>query len=224
MKLMTNAVIVTRVIVCWMVVMSVAMAFAANSDPDSTFYRFGPQPNLVILGFTVDTYWKYALLICYALINTCIRNLDRNVITPWLTLHVQDNTPEGRIAKKSLSRSQAYEVSLVQSVYTWFDWLVYIHMLLAQIDMVMIEMVTDFVATGFITRWYLQDDEARIPSRKPSSAHSSASTPVIKYSQGISAPSKLSPFTLSSMYHRQRLLSDEFDTLIGSSDHGPGGA
>jgi hypothetical protein len=119
---------------------------------DTSFYRFGPNPDLVILGITIDTPDKYGLIVLYAVLNTIIRNLDHNVIAPWITLNVQNiNVAEQIKVKKQ------YEISIINTIYSWFDWLIYIHMLLAQVDMFLLELITDTIAIYFVTRWYIRN-------------------------------------------------------------------
>jgi hypothetical protein len=53
--------------------------------------------------------------------------------------------------------SKQYEISIINTIYSWFDWLIYIHMLLAQIDMFLLELTTDVIAIYFVTRWYIKN-------------------------------------------------------------------
>ena len=135
-------------------IMTILIASTAK-ETASSFYRFGPQPDLIIIGYTIDTAEKYALVVAYALFNTVIRNLNHNVIAPWITLNIQDTTPSAIMEKQRMNRAHAYEVSIISTVYSWFDWFIYINMLLAQVDMMLIEMATDVLATSAITHWYL---------------------------------------------------------------------
>lgn len=144
----------SRIITGWMGLMTILIASTAK-ETASTFYRFGPQPDLIIIGYTIDTPEKYAMVVVYALFNTVIRNLNHNVIAPWITLHIQDTTPTAMLGKQRMNRAHAYEVSIISTVYSWFDWLIYINMLLAQVDMMLIEMATDVLATTAITHWYI---------------------------------------------------------------------
>ena len=150
---MLHTITVSRIITGWMGIMTALMCVIANeSTTRATFYRFGPQPDLVILGYTIDTGAKYGLVILYALINTVVRNLNHNIITPWVTLNIQDDA----VDKRQVDKAHAYEISVASTIYSWFDWLIYIHMLLAQVDMVIIEMVADVAASTVITCWYLE--------------------------------------------------------------------
>jgi len=151
--------VVSRIITCWMVVILTIMLsyiFAYNKDysGDTTFYRFGPHPELIILGIVIDTPVKYGLIVLYAVINTIIRNLDHNIIVPWIMLNVQ-NIKANNIDIKDIPKQ--YEISIINTIYSWFDWLIYIHMLLAQIDMFLLELTTDVIAIYFVTRWYIKN-------------------------------------------------------------------
>ena len=150
---------VSRIITCWMIVILTIMLsylFANKEDytGDTSFYRFGPNPDLVIIGIVIDTPTKYGLVVVYAVINTVIRNLDHNIIMPWIMLNVQ-NLKITNIDAKDIPKQ--YEISIINTIYSWFDWLIYIHMLLAQIDMFLLELTTDVIAIYFVTRWYIKN-------------------------------------------------------------------
>ena len=79
---MIKPLIVSRIIMVWMFIISILLIsyiITIYSD-DTKFYRFGPQPDLIILGFTIDTPEKYSLIVLYAIINTIIRNLDHKIV------------------------------------------------------------------------------------------------------------------------------------------------
>jgi len=195
-----SPIIVSRIIAGWISIISILLTyFVTHYSNNASFYRFGPQHDLIILGFTIDTPEKYAGIVIYAIINTVIRNLDQNIITPWITLNVQNvNAPLaprsllsphthtapiaahaahaaiitdieiGIAGAASLADASSceddhkyiprqYEISITNTIYSWFDWLIYIHMLLAQIDMFLIEVFTDILAICIVTRWYIKN-------------------------------------------------------------------
>jgi hypothetical protein len=195
-----SPIIVSRIIAGWISVISILLTyFVTHYSNNASFYRFGPQADLVILGFSIDTPEKYAGIVIYAIINTVIRNLDQNIITPWITLNVQNVnapltpyshithhthtvpivtriahttqqaiTPDIEIGIADIADisnceddhkyiPRQYEISITNTIYSWFDWLIYIHMLLAQIDMFLIEVFTDILAICIVTRWYIKN-------------------------------------------------------------------
>jgi hypothetical protein len=133
-----------------------------KSTDNTSFYRFGPQPDLVILGFTIDTPGKYILVVLYALINTAIRSMNHNIVTPWITLNVQNTNEPVTQSRVNNTQREQYEICIFNTMYSWFDWLIYIHMLLAQADMVLIEMTTDVIATCIVTRWHIKTRQVKI--------------------------------------------------------------
>jgi hypothetical protein len=148
--------LVTRITTGWMTIITILMVvISMKSTSNNSFYRFGPQTDLVILGFIIDTPGKYALVVLYALINTAIRSMNHNIITPWITLNVQNTNQSIMQSKMNNNNKEKYEICIFNTMYSWFDWLIYIHILLAQADMVLIEMITDVVATCVVTRWYI---------------------------------------------------------------------
>ena len=160
-----NALLVSRIIATWMIIiLTILLSYIfANTEQftgDTTFYRFGPHPELIILGIVIDTAEKYCLVVLYAIVNTIIRNLDHNIIAPYITLNVQNiNAPNNNI--KDIPKQ--YEISIINTIYSWFDWLIYINMLLAQVDMFLLELTTDVIAIYFVTGWYIKNrTETRI--------------------------------------------------------------
>ena len=154
--------VVSRIIAAWMIViLTILLSYIfANTEQfmgDTSFYRFGPNPELVILGIVIDTPQKYGLIVLYAVLNTIIRNLDHSIIAPWITLNIQNINalPTEDTEKKDTNKQ--FEISIINTIYSWFDWLIYIHMLLAQVDMFLLELTTDVIAIYFVTRWYIKN-------------------------------------------------------------------
>ena len=156
--------LVSRVIAAWMIfILTILLSYIfANTEQfvgDTSFYRFGPNPELVILGITIDTPEKYGLIVLYAIINTVIRNLDHSIIAPWITLNVQNINAQPTEDTEKKDTHKQFEISIINTIYSWFDWLIYINMLLAQVDMFLLETITDVIAIYFVTRWYIKNRE-----------------------------------------------------------------
>jgi hypothetical protein len=118
------------------------------------FYNFGPNKDLNILGFLIDTNKKYGLIVSYCFINSLFRTLYNSILHAWLINHIQDETKE----KSNSIRFLAYEITCVTTIYVWFDWFIYINILLSQIDMVLIEIIADLIMSLITTRYYLNLD------------------------------------------------------------------
>jgi hypothetical protein len=143
--------VISRLTTAWVCIVCFIMVGSPHAST-STFYRFGPSEKLVILGgIKINTMGKYLLVVLYSMINTCIRSARVNILSPWITLNVQDESkPLG-----NLDKLHAYEITLVANLYTWIDWWISVSMLMSQVDLVIIEVLLDFVTLYYITRNYL---------------------------------------------------------------------
>lgn len=118
----------------------------------TTFYNFGPNDSLIILGFKINTKLKYILIISYCFINSIFRTLYNSILHAWLINNIQDETKEKSIEMRQL----AYEITCVTTIYTWFDWFIYINVLLSQIDMILVEIGADLIVSIITTTYYLR--------------------------------------------------------------------
>ena len=51
-----------------------------------------------------------------------------------------------------MNRFHAYEITLVANLYSWIS----VNLLMSQVDLIIIEVVFDFISLYYITRNYLQ--------------------------------------------------------------------
>ena len=144
--------IVSNCILFWMCFVSFFIGLLHNQTSESNdFYNFGPSDNLVILGFIINTYQMYSCIIGYCFINSILRSLFHNLLTPWVTNFIQDKTRE---KPKNIHRF-AYESAYIITLYTWFDWFLYYNILISQIDLLLVEIIIDLIMAGFVTYYYL---------------------------------------------------------------------
>lgn len=143
----------SRIIIVWMsVIIILICSLIKEMDSEyQEFYSFGPNDHLIIFGLHINTYLKYSMIVMYCGINSLIRTTYHNILIPWQTNSIQDIT----IEKSPDIRCFAYEITYVIIIYNWVDWYIYMNILLAQVDMVLIEIVCDMMMSGFITRYYL---------------------------------------------------------------------
>lgn len=149
-----DVLVASRIVTVWMCC-AVAVLTYINHDNTEDYYRMGPHDDFVLLGCTIDTWAKYSIVVLYCFMNTLFRNVQNNVIHPFIVLNIQDNSIEGVENKRLLCHRLAYEISVMSAVYYWFDWFIYMHMLLVQIDMIFVEVLTDIIITFVITYFYL---------------------------------------------------------------------
>jgi hypothetical protein len=117
----------------------------------SPFYNIGPNSVLVILGFNINNYTKYSLIVGYCVINSVFRSLFHNILIPWVTNSIQDITKPKPINIHIF----AYESAFIITIYTWFDWFLYYNILISQIDLLIIEISMDVIMAGIITNYYI---------------------------------------------------------------------
>jgi hypothetical protein len=149
---------VSRSIGCWICIVSFCIGTLHNhSESVSAFYNIGPNPSLVILGFVINNYNKYIVVVSYCFINSIFRSLFHNILTPWVTNVVQDITKP----KPKIIHLFAYESAIIITVYTWFDWFLYYNILVSQIDLLLVEIIMDLMMALIITHYYVSYDDIR---------------------------------------------------------------
>lgn len=142
----------SRIIATWIGAIGITMSALLEPSP---YYRFGPHSYLIVLGFHIDTAGKYSVIIIYCLFNTAVRSMAHNILHPWITLTIQDTSPEMALKRTELSHRMAYEITIVYATYLWFDWFIYINLLLAQFDIMLMELVMEVIASCLIAYKYL---------------------------------------------------------------------
>ena len=150
-----HIVVVTAIlIVNWMLTVISALGILLNQQGllGTHIYRVGPNSDLYILGFCIDTVPKYWGIAAFCFVNAGMRTLNGEVLRPWITTQVQD------ISKpvEQIPRVKAYTISCIASLYGWFDFFMYMNILLTQIDMMFIEVSADMTMTLILTTYYLR--------------------------------------------------------------------
>lgn len=144
--------IVSKTITLWMIIVTITISSLSKySNVDNAFYKFGPNDELNVLGFYINTNGKYSIVVIYCFMNSMFRTLYNSILHSWLINNIQDESKE----KTNDIKKIAYEVTCVTTIYMWFDWFIYINILLSQIDMVFIETSADLIMSLLTTRYYL---------------------------------------------------------------------
>lgn len=143
------------VILGWIGIVSFALSIILQSTPLQTdYFNFGPNDSFLVFGIQVNTYYRYFLLCFYSIINAGVRALYQNVVHPWVLHNVQDETVE----KKKEMHKDAYHFTMVSTAYIWFDWFIYMNVLLSQVDMLIMELLADASVSLLTTYLYLNPD------------------------------------------------------------------
>jgi hypothetical protein len=156
-----NVPLIAKGLFLWMALVSTAIGMLLQEVPENMreFYRFGPHNDLRIMGIAIDTTIKYVGVAMYCICNSILRNLHTDVLYAWLMNNVQDSLAE----KTHYIRRHAYFVSLVHSIYYWWDWFIYINILLAQFDLFLMEMGASICTALSTTYFYLKHDPGYHP-------------------------------------------------------------
>ena len=141
--------IIGVVISGWMGVIIVVMSYIVYKTQNH-ITTIGPNPDFYILGFCINTFPKYGIVVSFCFINSSIRTMNVNVLHSWVINEIQDIKN-----KNIINKYKAYTLSFISVLYNWFDFFMYMNILLSQIDMLVIEIVADIMVTFYLTKYYL---------------------------------------------------------------------
>ena len=151
-----------KALLLWAASCSLFLTIAVNKtsgDSETKFFTFGPRDELVILDIKINTPWRYSVVVIYTIISTIARTVLQEVVSPWLIQSVQNDKP-----KDEYTQRYAQEVAIGEVIYRWFDWFMYMNILLAQVDMMLIVLVGNLLAVMYSTRVYMK--KISVPSTK----------------------------------------------------------
>ena len=155
---MKNIIIITtRGITLWMIAVIGFLVYITRKY--SISFPIGPNPELYLLQIPINTPAKYIGVITICFSNSVFRSLKNNILQSWITNHLQD---ESSILRQDDEYRFSYEISCVNIIYAWFDWFLYMHILLSQIDLFLVEVSADIIMTVLITNYYLGKKSSNI--------------------------------------------------------------
>ena len=151
--------VVSRIVIIWMIIIAITIGnlYKYMDASEAQFYRFGPYENFLVIGIKINTSGKYLLVVGYCFVNSLIRNIIHNILNSWLINSVQDIN----IIKPRQIKKFAYEVIYVATIYNWVDWYIYMNLLLAQVDMLLTEILADLIMSGLVTYYYLETEHVK---------------------------------------------------------------
>ena len=173
-------IIISRILVIWACILIVSFTF----HPNYSFLNIGPNDKLIIFDITINTMPKYIGIVCISVVNSSLRTLNTNILNSWIVNNIQDH-------KYNLKHSYAYEISIIHSLYVWIDFFMYMNIILNQIDLFMIELLSEFVSTIIITHYYLEAPNIPLKSQFPAAVYA----PIL--SKNIQSPTQASFGTLA---------------------------
>lgn len=128
----------------------IVINFLNKSILDNNYYRVGPHDSLYVFGIHIHNFKMYTGLICFSLINILFREVNQDLINPWLINHVQNIS----VPKPTSEIKKAMWINSIYTLYTWFDWFISINMITTQIDLLMIESIFHILISNISTFIY----------------------------------------------------------------------
>lgn len=141
--------ITSRIISIWII--SIMTFLFLYTDKDS--FPIGPNTELYILHIPIDTPTKYILVVSFCFCNSIFRSLHHNILQSYIINSIQDINSKNPIT--DTYTYLCYEISCISTIYTWFDFFMYMHILMSQIDLLLVEVSADVIMTIIITKYYL---------------------------------------------------------------------
>jgi len=148
---------VNKALLGWAALCSLFLTVAVSTSAGNSttkFFTFGPREDLIILDVKIDTPWRYTVVLLYTVISTVARTVLQEIVSPWLIQTVQNDKPKDAYALR-----YAQEIAFGEVLYRWFDWFMYMHILLAQVDMMIVELIGNIAAVAYTTRLYMKPKE-----------------------------------------------------------------
>lgn len=139
------------VVSLWMLVVAGLMVLSGFID--STFFRFGPSPNIYFFKIAIDSWFKWSVLSGYVICNQIFTSYGLQTITPWEFNMVQNR----QVARVGMPDWQALSVMEIWYVYMWLGRVVGIQILLTQIDFLLMILSVDLITTFVVNKRYLNE-------------------------------------------------------------------
>lgn len=119
---------------------------------NNSFVAFGPRKELSFMKVSIDTYYKYNMLMVMIVMHTFITDFIADSLSPHVLNVVQD-TKTKYIPHKPFTY---YAITTIWAVYCSISQLFAIFIAFAQIDLLLVRMLSDIVANLVTTSLYLQ--------------------------------------------------------------------
>ena len=119
---------------------------------NSSFVAFGPRPELSFMRVSIDTYYKYNMLIIMIVMHTFITDFIADSLSPHVVNVIQDPKTTF-IPHKPFTY---YAITTIWAVYCSISQLFAIFIAFAQLDLLLVRMVTDILANLVTTTLYLR--------------------------------------------------------------------
>jgi hypothetical protein len=134
---------------CVVVLIMVEIGVFSNSS----FIAFGPRKELTFMHVSVDTPYKYSILVVLIVAHTMISDFISDSLNPHI-LNALQNATIRYIPHKAY---MYYVVTTIYSFYCGISQIFIIFIAFAQLDLLMVRLASDIAANLLTTTLYLQD-------------------------------------------------------------------
>jgi hypothetical protein len=141
---------------------TVVFVFAFSGVENNKFLHVGPSEHTVVMGFVVDTWYKWNVLCSFAFISTCLNDFIFLSINPWILNTIQDEKTHVLPYPKWVCLFITQTKSFYAHVMSIFG----LALLLSQIDFFIIRTFVDILVGTFATIKYMEKkiiDEQYVP-------------------------------------------------------------
>ena len=134
---------------CIVVLIMIEIGIFSNSK----FVSYGPRAGLTFMHVTIDTYYKYNMLIVMIVMHTFITDVIADSLSPHVLNVVQD-TRAKYIPHKPATY---YSITTIWAIYCSISQLFMVFIAFAQLDLLLVRLFSDIFANLFTTSLYLHD-------------------------------------------------------------------
>jgi len=179
---------------------------------NDNFVAFGPRKELSFMKVSIDTYYKYNMLIVMIVMHTFITDFIADSLSPHVLNVVQDT----KLKYIPHTPFTYYSITTIWAVYCSISQLFAIFIAFAQIDLLIVRMCSDMVANLVTTSLYLQfkvHDPVKFQRHEDEKGQRAACS-----SSPTSSPSSTSHMMMS-VAHKQHKDGDEDIQMVVHGYH-----
>jgi hypothetical protein len=151
-KLFRDLRLLSTLMIIWLCVVVLIMV-EIGVFSNSSFIAFGPRKELTFMHVSVDTPYKYSILVVLIVAHTMISDFISDSLNPHI-LNALQNATIRYIPHKAY---MYYVVTTIYSFYCGISQIFIIFIAFAQLDLLMVRLASDIAANLLTTTLYLQD-------------------------------------------------------------------
>lgn len=141
----------TMLLMIWWLIVVLAVFYYLGAF-HMHFMTFGPSPETVFMGMTIDTWFKWHCLAQFSFWNTAINEFLSAAIVPWITNGIMDHKSK----YLPYSKMTCIYISNFYCTYGHIMSVFSVFLFFSQIDFLIIRTIADLIVTTITTAWWMQ--------------------------------------------------------------------